>query len=443
MRLKISRYLKNERSTLRPIMFKISFGYKEVDPLTGSSKYKPLLYNSELKVTAKEWNNDLKLPNDRKLIAEIIRMEEVIESSYDHMVLQKQEITPETLARELDILFDREVQEVVNVIGICDYIETVMEVDPKRSDDNRKNYKYLKKHIRTFEGSIGELVTTKNLDRGVFLKFMDDIRVHMGTANSVWKIEKNLKAVLNDIRRNYQHIYVFNPAKELHANEKAEAVNEDKIYLDFNYIKAIIDYEPKNSKESNVKLILLTLLFSGCRYSDVHKVIPEYTYNDGKIQFQYARFITQKGSKQGKGKEVIVPILKPLEDAIAENGGIALPISNQKFNEYVKELFRSAELCEDVKVSYTDSHGQLKFKSGKLCEMVSSHIGRRSFVTNFIHMVPVTILSKITGHSLTSKDVIFRYNKISLLDNAVLFIKELQRITEFDPDEFPIRLVNP
>jgi DNA-binding Xre family transcriptional regulator len=54
-------------------------------------------------------------------------------------------------------------------------------------------------------------------------------------------------------------------------------VTEDKIYLEFEHIKAILSYTPDTPEKANAKLILLTLLFTGCRYSDVYKIKPEYT----------------------------------------------------------------------------------------------------------------------------------------------------------------------
>jgi hypothetical protein len=92
-------------------------------------------------------------------------------------------------------------------------------------------------------------------------------------------------------------------------------------------------------------------------------------------------------------------------------------------------------------MSYTDAKGIKKFEEKPLYRFVSSHTGRRSFITNLINFVPVTVLSKITGHSLTNQNVIFGYNKISLIDNAVLFVKELKRVAFSNPKEFPIRLV--
>lgn len=438
MKLSIQTYLKSESSELKPIIFKLSFGYKVKNALTGKTSYKPLNYNSGIKVLPKDWDSDMNLSKNRSDIAEILRLEDVIKHTYDHLILQKIKVTPALLKFELDTVLGRETNEVSNLINICDYIEQEIETNKKRSENTRKQYKNLKNHLIEFEKKIGAKITTSNFDRKLYIKFMDGIRSIMNTANSVWKIEKNLKSVLNDIRRNYKEIEVFNPQAELSKSERSKLVSEDNIYLSFEQILKLIEYQPKDDKYKNVKLILLTLLFTGCRFGDVHKIVPDHTHENDGLKFDYAKFITEKGS----GSEVVVPILAPLKQAIDQNGGkLAKPISNQKFNEYIKDIFKAAKFDETVSLAFTDADGNKVLKTKPMYELITSHIGRRSFITNLINHIPVTILCKITGHTLKDKSIIFKYNKITSVQNAVLFIEELKRVSKTKTTQFPIRLI--
>ncbi|MNJ82851.1 hypothetical protein D3C87_02630 [compost metagenome] len=187
----------------------------------------------------------------------------------------------------------------------------------------------------------------------------------------------------------------------------------------------------------DTKLIFLTLLFTGCRYSDVFKVKPEFSYSKNGVSFDYARFITQK-----RDVEVVIPILKPLKDAWKQNGGsIAHQYTEVAFNLNVKELIRLCEMEEKITLSFTNSRGKKEFETKPFHNFVSSHTGRRSFITNLINYVPVTILTKITSHQLKETSIIFGYNKTSLLENAVLFVKELTRLQKSNKDHFKIRLI--
>ncbi len=265
---------------------------------------------------------------------------------------------------------------------------------------------------------------------------MDDMKLRLGRINSVWTVQKVFKATLHEITRKYK-IKIFDPTLELSSKDKIQFANIDSIYLNFEQIKIIIDHEPSTDSLKNTKLILLTLLFTGCRESDVYKIQPNNTYCKNGISFNYARYFSLKTDT-----EIIVPILKPLEDAFEKNGGNpAYPISQQKFNEYVKVLIEECELDEVVTTSFIDATGKKQFETKNLYDFVSSHIGRRSFVTNLINHIPITILTKITGHTLKDKSIIFGYNKISTLDNAVLFRKQLQQACIDHPDHFLFNLV--
>ena len=127
---------------------------------------------------------------------------------------------------------------------------------------------------------------------------------------------------------------IFKPSIQLSKSDKITAVNDDKIYLNYEQIQTVIDYLPKTEKLQNTKLIFLTLLFTGCRFSDVFKIEPNFTYSKKVTNFKYTHFISTKTST-----EIIIPILKPLEDAYLLNKDQPpYKISVPKFNEYVKDL---------------------------------------------------------------------------------------------------------
>lgn len=436
--LKISFYLKAVPADNKPVIMKANFGYKEQSAMSGASKYIPLIYNTGLKLRSDQWDVKTNYPI---LLSDIGKLEELklkVSNTYNHLS-NYGEITPELLRVELDDILGRK-KKAQSVVEICSYMEqriiTRTDLHPRTID----HYEVLIGKLRAYERAKGIILTNETLDREHYLGFQEQCKKELGTANSVWGVMKNVKSVLNKLRRDYKNLNVFNPVDELGGEEKIRSTTDPKVYLDFQQIQKIIEYEPVNDRDRNIRLILLTLLFTGCRYSDVFKVVPEKLHSDERVQFRYAHFITDKGS----GAEVIVPILKPLEDAFSVNGNKpARKISATKFNLFVKELCAKIGFDQEVKIAYTDTGGGKKFQSQEFFRFVSSHIGRRSFVTNLINAVPVTILSKITGHSLTDNSVIFKYNKISLIQNAVLFVKELKRISEDEDrkEEFPIQLV--
>jgi len=84
-------------------------------------------------------------------------------------------------------------------------------------------------------------------------------------------------------------------------------------------------------------------------------------------------------------------------------------ISNQKFNEYVKNACETAGLVEKGRLS--------KEPEKPLFSCISSHMARRSFATNlYLEGFPTIDLMKITGHK--TEKVFLKYIRVSKLDTA-------------------------
>lgn len=437
-KLKSSFVLKKYKGEERLIELHLNFGYKEYNALKDRYTYKPLRYYTGIRVNLNEWDKKNKVPYDSKKLGELLSLDQTAHDIYNYLSKSEKSITPELFREELDKAIKGKSNNVKSVVFVYDFIDQVIigKNENRRSHGTLKNFKKLLNKIEDFESENNIKVSSDNLNEELYLKFVEYLRAKLNRINSVWDMIKVLKAVLNEIRRKHK-VDVFNPSEQLAKSNKITSRTEEKIYFTFDLIKKVIDYEPETESMRNTKLILLTLLFSGCRYSDVFKVRPEYEYDESGVQFRYARFIDQK-----TGRDIIVPILEPLEREYAlNNGKTPYKISNAKFNEYVKDLCKLAKLTDEVKLSFMDSYGDTKYETKLFYQFVTSHIGRRSFITNLINYIPITILTKITGHSIKDKSIIFSYNKISLLDNAVLFMKELKRVTESNPDEFSLKLV--
>lgn len=108
------------------------------------------------------------------------------------------------------------------------------------------------------------------------------------------------------------------------------------------------------------------------------------------------------------------------------NGKLPNPISNQKFNQYLKEIAKkSASLS--VRVSKTMVRSGKKVTIDyKKWELVSSHVARRSFATNaYLQGIPALTIMAITGHK--TEKAFLRYIKLSSADHAKL-LKEQWKI---------------
>ena len=138
--------------------------------------------------------------------------------------------------------------------------------------------------------------------------------------------------------------------------------------------------------------------WTGLRYSDWSKVGSEHftpiPMPDGS-EVPGIKVTTLK-----TGETVTIP-LHIIVRAILEKYGGQLPpaISNQKFNDYLKEVGERA--------GFTDQHALTRNRAGRdvtrrrrLCDVLTSHTARRSFATNMHgEGLPVASIRAITGHT--------------------------------------------
>lgn len=436
MKLKINFVLKTGMEGEIPIIALINFGYKEFDALKLKYVYKPLKYYTGIKVTRQDWNDELKLPFQKSKQNELLAVQKTIEDVFQYLQM-KNALSNEAIRNELDMQLKGKSDEVVTKVRLIDFIEQEFVNRESYSLKTKQRFESFVKRLKDFEKDIRKPLYSNDMNEQLYAQYMEKRRIDLKKQNSLWLSFADFKTVMRRIAKTY-NVDVFIPTVEIAPNDRIRFLKfEEKVYLNFEQINKIIKHEPATERMRDTKLIFLTLLFTGCRYSDVFKVKPEFSYSKDGVSFDYARFITKKCDV-----EVVIPILKPLKDAWEQNGGpIAHRYTEVAFNLNVKELIRQCKMEEKITLSFTNSRGKKEFETKPFNKLVSSHTGRRSFITNLINYVPVTILTKITSHQLKETSIIFGYNKTSLLENAVLFVKELARLQESNPDHFKIRLI--
>jgi integrase len=131
--------------------------------------------------------------------------------------------------------------------------------------------------------------------------------------------------------------------------------------------------------------------FTGQRFSDVMRFSQDDF--DGKKW----DFLSIKVKKR-----VIVPFTGFIANAlpILKKYNYTLPvISNQKFNDYLKEIGEIAELDNPVRIIRFSGVKEVQIRQPKFAFM-SSHMARRTFVTIMLEKgVPLTVVQKITQHA--------------------------------------------
>ena len=175
----------------------------------------------------------------------------------------------------------------------------------------------------------------------------------------------------------------------------------EKIYLTLEELELIENIDKKKLTESleNAKDWLIISCYTGQRVSDFLKFTKEMIrIENGKHLLEF----TQKKTN----KIMTIPVHKKVLEILEKRKGeFPFTISDQKYNDYIKTVCEIAEIDKLVvgskKVETKPKSGIFRKKTDtyKKYELVSSHIGRRSFATNFYGKIPTTYLIYMTGHA--------------------------------------------
>ncbi|WP_312084467.1 phage integrase SAM-like domain-containing protein [Epilithonimonas hominis] len=170
----------------------------------------------------------------------------------------------------------------------------------------------------------------------------------------------------------------------------------DVVYLSFKELQTIINTEvPKELEDAKIWLYLSSFL--GQRVSDFMRFNSSMIRKEGKDYF--IDFIQVKTEKK------MSLLLHPEVVKILQNNDMNFPspISEQLYNDQIKKVCEIAGINEIIEGSILTevSKGVWRKVSGYYpkYKLVGSHIGRKSYCTNFYGKIPTSLILEVSGHT--------------------------------------------
>lgn len=268
--------------------------------------------------------------------------------------------------------------------------------DEGNSETTIKRYEYNKKLLLDFQNFRNKKIHFNQIDKSFYNAFIDYcINQKKHSANTVRRNVGLLKTFLYWSLDN-GHTYKVDFQKF----KAPKAQQSDEVALSFEQVKAIMDFDlSKNERLEKVRDLFVFGCATGMRYSNYSKIEKKDIQNG----------IIKVRDEKNNDKTLEIP-LNEFSIYVLKKYDYKLPrITNQKFNEYIKEVFKLIGYDEKIKKTIKIGKDIIE-QINPLYERISSHTARRSFITIMKNKkIPDKIIMSFTGHR--SLEVFNKYYK--------------------------------
>jgi integrase len=165
-------------------------------------------------------------------------------------------------------------------------------------------------------------------------------------------------------------------------------------WKEFNQLRYFSIPETKQYLE-RVRDVFLFCCFTGLRHSDVYN-LKRSDVEDSHIEVTTIKTADNLIIELNNHSRTILDKYKDV--AFADNKVLPV-ISNQKMNDYLKELAELAEINEPVRETYYKGNQRIDEVAPKYA-LLGTHAGRRTFICNALALgISPQVVMKWTGHN--------------------------------------------
>lgn len=266
-----------------------------------------------------------------------------------------------------------------------------------------KVYTGLANHLRAFEATTGTSLTFESLDHGLLKRFQGYLAIQK---NKTDKLGRKYESSMNNVTAAKQMSTLktlLNYARTIYKVK----VNQD--YRDYKVIRKDSEFEvitltmdefaavynldlSENKRLDTVRDVFCFACATGLRFGDLVQLRREHIRNDNTIRL----------TADKTGQKLVIP-LNPISYSILQKYADKmrpLPmISNQKTNDYIKEIGKMAGI--DTPIEKVRMRGVTKVvESFKKYELLSVHVGRKSFITLSLEKgIAIQEVMSLSGHT--------------------------------------------
>lgn len=351
-------------------------------------------------INPKEWSADKAYPkqtlaDNKKITLKLKDLEVALAKDLNNTLAKGETINGDWLQYHIDLHFERITESKQSEL-LVDAIQDIIDNAPTQRNGNGglglstsriKSYQQLKRLIIEFQKKENFKVKEVGVNfANNFLKWLlNKKKYNKGFA---LKSIDNLKTVCKNA--NAQGITVHNT---LNSIKSARVKNENIIYLTPLELEKIEKATIVKESLKNARKWLLLGCNIGQRGGDLLSITEDNFKKVGNLS-------VIEIEQQKTGKLVLIPVNEKVQSIY--DGGLPYAISLTKFNSHLKELCKVAELDVPTQgaIYKTTENGKRKVADiYPKYELITSHVCRRSFCSNYYGKMPTNLIMQISGHS--------------------------------------------
>lgn len=381
LRLRI-KYKKDENVNDNIVAFNV--GYRvEIDKwIADAQRCKSGTTHGKKKVSATEINN------------EIQRLEEIADNTFKAFEVKEAIPTPDEFRDAFNTACGKEsAKKVKDALTFFDYIDSFVNecgIQNNWEEPTYEKFTTLKNHLLDFDN----LLTFEGLNEKKLTNYVSFLLKNKDLRNTT--VKKDLKFLKWFLRWAMKKGYNNNNAFE-DFNPKLKTAERKVIFLSWDELMYLNDFEVPLEKQylARVRDVFCFCCFTSLRYSDAYN-LKRSDVKENHIEVTTIKTTDNLSIDLNKYSKAI---LNKYKDIHFENDKVLPVISNQKMNDYLKELGELAGFNESIRITYYKGNKRIDETIPKY-KLLSTHGGRRTFICNALSMgIPPQTVMKWTGHS--------------------------------------------
>lgn len=377
-----------------PIRMRVIYNCKRVEFTTGY-RIDAAKWDDGLQKVKNGCTNKLK-QSASEINADLLRYGADIQEIFKEFEVMEVMPTPDQLKRALNKHNEKEASEVLEQLPGLTLFKVFDEFTKECGRQNNwtlatyEKFKAVKAHLETFDSRL----EFERFTKAGLIDYVNFLRDKERLRNST--ISKQIGFLKWFLRWAFKKGYHTNPAYDMF-RPKLKNTQKKVIFLTWDELTKFREFEiPKNKQYlDRMRDVFLFQCFTGLRYSDVCN-LKRSDVKENHIEVTTVKTADSLIIELNNHSKTILDKYKKVA---FEDDKVLPVISNQKMNDYLKELAKLAGIDEPVRETYYKGNERIDEITPKH-DLLGTHAGRRTFICNALSLgIPAQVVMKWTGHS--------------------------------------------